>query len=220
MPRRSKSERILAMIFTLLFFLYNRMHILWVGRGENEATARFALRLIHILAFTKLLWVNIRFRPRVTLQFVGGILYTILIRDKVGFWKGQIGFNHLDFMVIGLLGFGHGVVIAGMSLLPIDSDAPNFLGFKTISAILYSSMNPLLAVSMPLIGLLIAAICSIRLPPRDWFALIGGRRPSPPAPPPPPRGGEPLPTEGAGGEPLPRQGGAVADEEEKLVRAA
>ena len=68
--------------------------------------------------------------------------------------------------------------------------APNWLGLKTVNGFLYDSLNPYIAIFMPFVGLMLAAISAIKLPSCNWWALILDRD----LPPRPPRGREPRPT--------------------------
>ncbi|MDP4008476.1 MAG: hypothetical protein Q8P68_04775 [Candidatus Peregrinibacteria bacterium] len=190
MPRTpSRFDRVMMTVYAVLVFLYGKLHVFFVGHGEKEAMKRFAIATFVIPSVVVATWKVFRVMPKETLKLIGKTSYWIFVHDEVGFWKGHPRFNRLDFMMNGQLLFMIGVAFAGMSLLPFEPDAPNWLGLKTVNGFLYESMNPYIAISMPFIGLMLAAVSAIKLPPCDWLALVRGRNP----PPRPPGGREPRP---------------------------
>lgn len=159
---------------------YARM-LRFVGFNESVAMKLAARHVVNI--------VQIVVKYRVSVMYSATRkLYWILIRDEVGFYKGTISFNMLYFFPVGLVvGGGWGMlatlIMIEQSWFPFD-----------------------LAFTMPFVGVVIAAICCINLPPVNWSALQESpvTPPSPPNPPPDDGGGEPLPNMGVGGieEPL------------------
>jgi len=167
--------------------LYSRM-LRFVGFNESVASKLAARHVVSI--------VQIALNHRASVMYSATRkLYWILIRDEVGFYKGIISFNMLYFFPVGLvLGGGYGMLA---TLIMIEQ---SWFPFG-------------LAFMMPFVGVMIAMICCIDLPPVNWSALR-----EPPACPPSPSN---TPTDDGGGEPLPNMGaGAIEQPLEELVREA
>lgn len=164
----------------------------WLGYNRKAAWAKFRTPFIFCLAFTVVLPPFFRSHPQfMRREVVGRWLRTIFIDNELGFYKSGLclmKFARLTFLFRASFGFWLGVALMGLALLPARADAPVWA--QAIFGFASRSLDSHIALFLPLIGVVFAALSTVRMPKVNWLTLLNV-----PLPPNrnPPRGREPRP---------------------------